>query len=205
MRTTSSRTQRKRRMVPALAALRLVVAGLFALGPSGAQSVVIVVALTQCVAVDAKGADVGTSRVRIRDPSILRALEWMPRKPTVPIGVVNVNRLAARIKDEVYGACGFVIRGVPRIFISSRCPMYQHASDNPLDAIALAALIAHEMAHVEGADERQARQVEEELFLQLAQQLPGQYQVRVALYLDALRRRSPVTGETNSPPTAFQP
>jgi hypothetical protein len=136
--------------------------------------------------------------VTTRDPLIQRALDWLPRQPTVPVEVVDIDRLAPHLTRQVRGACGFVIRGVPRIYIVSRCRAYQRAEHSPLDAIALAAVIGHEMAHLDGADERQARRIELELVQTLAAPLPGEYRVRVAAYVaDLRRRRPPVVCETN--------
>lgn len=148
-----------------------------------------------------QAAQTGT---RTYDPRIQRALDWLPQQPAVPIEIVNVRRLATRIAREVRTACGFIIRGVPRIYISSRCPAYQRAEHNPLEAIALAAVIGHEMAHLDGADETRAREVEADLVQTLAAKLPGEYRVRATTYVADLRhRRSPVVCETNPSGTAF--
>jgi hypothetical protein len=129
-----------------------------------------------------------------RDPLIRLALDWLPRQPDVPIEVVDVDRLAAVLQRGVRTACAFVIRGVPRIYVSSRCPAYRRAAHNPLDAIGLAAVIGHEMAHLDGADEVSAREVEVGLVQRLSATLPGEYRVRVALYVDGLRRRRAPAG-----------
>lgn len=171
--------------------------------PSGAGLLLMLpLLLTAWTAPDARASQ--QEEALSRDPRIQRALDWLPQPPAVPIDIVDVHRLATRLAREVRTACGFIIRGVPRIYISSRCPAYQRAEHNPLEAIALAAVIGHEMAHLDGADETRAREVEADLVQTLAARLPGEYRVRAAVYVADLRhRRSPVVCETHPGGAAF--
>lgn len=155
-----------------------------------ALAVSILVLLAPCPPAWAMPPTQESSRPRqIRDPRIAQALAWLPTPPDVPILVVDVDRLPARLARGVRTACAYVIRGIRRIHVSSRCRVYQRAEHNPLDAIGLAAVLGHEMAHLEGADEARARDVERQLFRDLSATLPGEYRVRVAVYLAALAQR----------------
>lgn len=159
---------------------------------------ILLIALLLIVPAAAWGKSPGDVRIRT-------ALDWLPRQPDVPIEVIDVDRITARIGREVRTACAFVIRGVRRIYVSSKCPVYRDADRNALDAIGLAAVIGHEMAHLDGADEVTARQVEETLVRKLSENLPGEYRVPVAVYVAGLQLRRPPRTTSRGGEDEFRP
>ena len=132
-----------------------------------------------------------SSDVRIR-----RAAALLPTVPLVAIEVVDARTLPTVLQTDVHGACAFIMKGVKRINVLSSCPSYQDAKTSLLGAMQLAAILEHEMAHLNGANEWQARLVELRIFRELLQRapmadlLPGmQYAARVETAADAAKKK----------------
>ena len=79
--------------------------------------------------------------------------------------------------------------GDPAVYLTKQGSTFQHALQGPgIWDYALAIIVWHEMAHLEGANERQARQREEELWSQFV--VAGRVDTRRGMaYLDLLRKR----------------
>ena len=116
--------------------------------------------------------------------------------PPVAIEVVDARTLPTVLQTNVHGACAFIMKGVARINVLSSCPSYQDAKTSLLSAMQLAAILEHEMAHLNGANEWQARLVELRIFRELLQRapmadlLPGmQYAARVETAAAAAKKK----------------
>jgi hypothetical protein len=116
-------------------------------------------------------------------------------QPTVPVVPIEAGRTSQVLVAMARGSCAFVQepdRSV--IFVNLDCPHARMARRGDLvGIIALAATIAHEQAHVTGADEPQARIIEATVFRRLALRLPPDRQIQALSHLQQLRER-PIDG-----------
>jgi hypothetical protein len=112
-------------------------------------------------------------------------------QPTVPLVPIEAGRTSQVLVAMARGSCAFVQepdRAV--IFVNLDCPHVRTARRGDLvGLIALAATIAHEQAHVTGADEPRARLIEASVFRQLALRLPPDRQIQALSHLQRLRQR----------------
>jgi hypothetical protein len=106
------------------------------------------------------------------DIRIRRAVALLPMMPPVAIDVVDARTLPSVLQTDVHGACAFIMKGVARINVLSSCPSFQEAAHSLLSAMQLAAVLQHELAHLNGANEWQARIVELGVFRELLQRAP---------------------------------
>ena len=106
------------------------------------------------------------------DGAIRRALSLLQISVTPPIDVIDVDDLPQPLRRVTERSCAFVRKGVPRIQVNSSCAPYLAADESLIDAMKLAAILRHEMAHLEGADEAGARDVEARTFRELVRTAP---------------------------------
>jgi hypothetical protein len=115
------------------------------------------------------------------------------QRPTLPVVVVDtakVTKVVARFAD---GNCGFVLQPNPTaIFVNATCPYVKEGlrpSPRPIAIAAVAALLAHEQAHVNGADEAAARRVELKTFRRVVMQLRREREPDAMRHATELERR----------------
>lgn len=84
--------------------------------------------------------------------------------------------------------CAFVTNGRPPIYVSTRCAPYKRAENDLLEAMKLAAILRHEEAHLEGADERTARKVEAATMRDLVRRASREHMRKGMLYAAALEQ-----------------
>lgn len=137
---------------------------------------------------DATAKHPAVSPPRHADPSIRRALSLLSNPVATPVEVVEVHRLPQALRQAVGRAWTFVRVGVSRIYVSSMCPAYVGAMASRLEAIKLAALLRHELAHLEGADEPAARLIELRTFRDLVRRAPAECQTPGVIYANTLER-----------------
>jgi hypothetical protein len=116
------------------------------------------------------------------------ALDALPRRPD-RIVVVHTKDLPPAKDRQFRDLDGFVLSGSRVIYLcrQGQTLLAAEYSGGPY-VLMLAVVIWHEMAHTEGADERQAQQREEDLWKQFMQR--GLVESSVALtYLGELQRR----------------
>jgi hypothetical protein len=133
---------------------------------------------------------------RNSDIRIRRAVALLPMIPPVAIEVVEARTLPSVLQTDVHGACAFIMKGVSRINVLSSCPSFQEAANSLLSAIQLAAVLQHEIAHLNGANEWQARIVELRVFRELLQRAPRsellagmQYAARIEVAAAAAKKK----------------
>jgi hypothetical protein len=78
--------------------------------------------------------------------------------------------------------CAFVYPDVPHIFVVPTCPAYRGAETSLFEAIKLAGILRHELAHVAGADEREARRQESKAVRLMLRRAPAEHQTPGMLY-----------------------
>lgn len=130
----------------------------------------------------------GSARERHADPAIGRALALLPEPIGVPIEVLAPKRLAHAERRLLRRVCAFVRPGVRRIHVLASCPAYRFAGHSLLEAIKLAAILRHERAHLDGADEAAARRVEAMTVRRLVARAPADDFLAGTLYAAELQR-----------------
>jgi hypothetical protein len=97
-------------------------------------------------------------------PAIERALRLLPRRP-YQVSVVGEERVGQESRAAFRRSEAFFAKGSPVIYVTSHSPVLKAAQEgSSVHVHALAAIIWHEMAHIEGADEAQAQKREEALW-----------------------------------------
>jgi hypothetical protein len=122
------------------------------------------------------------------DPAVRRALMLLSAPIAAPIEVIETSRLSVPLRRATGRACTFIRVGDPRIYVSASCPAYRDADESRLAAMKLAALLRHEQAHLEGADESGAREIEARVFRELLRSAPAEYQTPGVVYAAAIER-----------------
>ena len=96
--------------------------------------------------------------------AIAAAVEMLPKRP-VRIAVMDVTQNRPEVRDHLLTLDAFTVKGNGLIYIVQQSAMLEGARrGSTLFRAMLAVVIWHEMAHLEGADERAARKAEEELW-----------------------------------------
>lgn len=96
--------------------------------------------------------------------AIVKALKLLPRLPS-RVAVMDVSEAKPDVRDVLLRLDAFIIKGSSVVYIVQQSALLNGAlKGSALPAHALAAVIWHEIAHAEGADERAARKGEEELW-----------------------------------------
>ena len=122
------------------------------------------------------------------DAVVRRVLVLLPTRPAL-VKVIDLDRSARVLQQHFKDAEGFVTTGDPAVYLTKQGSTFQHALDGPgIWDYALAIIVWHEMAHLRGANERQARQQEEELWAQFV--AAGRVDTRRGMaYLSLLQKR----------------
>jgi hypothetical protein len=119
---------------------------------------------------------------------VVKALKLLPRLPS-RVAVLDVSDARPEVRDVLLGLDGFSLRGSSVVYIVEQSSLLKGALEGSASHVhALAAVIWHEMAHADGADERDARKREEELWTTFVrdQRIDGMLALR---YLKALASR----------------
>jgi hypothetical protein len=120
------------------------------------------------------------------DPAVRRALSLLPGPIDATIEVIDSRVLSRADRRLLQGVCAFVYPGVAHIFIADTCPAYRGAERSLFEAIKLAGILWHELAHVEGADEPDARRLESEAVRWMLRHAPAEHQTPGMIYAAAL-------------------
>ena len=125
-------------------------------------------------------------------PSIIRqAIALLPERPA-QVRVIDVNDARPEDRDNLLKLQAFVLRGSPVIYLTTHGEVLREAvKGSRFHNYMLATVIWHEMAHVEGADEAEARRREEALWTRFMLDRSVE-QVAALTYLSALKKRRPM-------------
>jgi hypothetical protein len=135
------------------------------------------------------------------DPSVRRAQSLLQTTSFVPVEVVDIGKLPRRARRMAEQTCAYIRKGVHRIYVNSSCPVYQAARDSRFDAMKFAAILRHEMAHLDGADEATAYLFEARTFRDLLREAPAHLLSRGLAYAVELERRAAaLTTDTDRQP-----
>ena len=122
--------------------------------------------------------------------AILQAVALLPERPP-QVRVIDVNDARPEDRDNLLKLQAFVLRGRPVIYLTKHGEVLREAAKGSrFHTYMLATVIWHEMAHVGGAEEAEARAREEALWTRF---MLGQAVERVAAltYLAELKKRQP--------------
>jgi hypothetical protein len=132
-----------------------------AMKPSASASLVIVLLATAPVHTEA-----GNGRCPQCDEVVRRAVSLLPARPSLVV-VLDVNEQPRALQQRLENVDAFVIPGEPTIYLKKQGSAFRRALERSgIRDYMLAATIWHEMAHVGGADEPEARRIEERLWRQ---------------------------------------
>jgi hypothetical protein len=122
------------------------------------------------------------------DRVVARALKLLPRQPQRVV-VVDAERVPPALQRSIERAEAFVTRGDPTVCLKKEGVVFHHALWGAgVWDYALAAVIWHEMAHIDGADEAEAQRQEERLWQQFI--VERRIEAGIGLkYLALLRKR----------------
>ena len=120
--------------------------------------------------------------------AIRAALALLPRQP-VRVAVMDVTQNRPPVRDYLLTLDAFTVAGNDVVYVVQQSDVLKGArSGSALYRAMLATILWHEMAHVEGADERRARKAEEDLWKRFVRD--GVTDQMTALrYLDLLTKR----------------
>jgi hypothetical protein len=91
-------------------------------------------------------------------------LKLLPRRPH-QVSVVGPERVGADSRERFWRSEAFFSKDSRIVYVTGHSPVLQAAQQgSSLHVHALAAIIWHEMAHIEGADEPEAQEREEKLW-----------------------------------------
>jgi hypothetical protein len=97
-------------------------------------------------------------------PAVRRAVALLPTRP-VQVLVINVNDAKPEDREYLSRLQAFIIKGSSVIYLTGHGEVLQAARQGSrFHDYLLAPVIRHEMAHVDGADESEARRREESLW-----------------------------------------
>lgn len=128
------------------------------------------------------------SEAEMERGALVKALKLLPRLP-VRIAVLDATEAKPQVRERLLSLDAFIVKGSAVVYIVKQSPLFRAAvNGSSVHIHAVAAVIWHEMAHVDGAQEREARAREEALWTSyIRDQLIDEV---VALrYLSALKRR----------------
>ena len=105
----------------------------------------------------------GPAANRSRD-AIVRALRLLPRLPS-GVAIIDANEARPEVRSTLIRLDAFIVEGSTTVYVVRQSELLQGAErDSAFHLHALAAVLWHEMAHADGADEREARRREEALW-----------------------------------------
>ena len=134
-----------------------------------------------------------------RDDAIIQRVLALLPKPPSQVAIVDVSRAADEVREALRNVDAFVVKGGRVVYLTSHneilkgtisgWPLYEHMP---------AAIIWHEMAHIDGADEREAQRREEALWTDYV--LTGNVDQGEGMrYLALLIGRRRLTADTPAP------
>jgi hypothetical protein len=96
--------------------------------------------------------------------ALAAAVRLLPRSPA-RIAVIDANDARPEVRDKLLSLDTFITHGSPVVYVLRHSPLLRGArAASPFHTLALAAALWHELAHIDGADEREARKREEALW-----------------------------------------
>lgn len=96
--------------------------------------------------------------------AIQRALSLLPRRPEY-VAIIDPEAVRPEVRETLLKIEAFISRGQPVVYLVPQSETLKGAREGSrIHTYILAAIIWHEMAHLDGADEREAQRKEEGLW-----------------------------------------
>jgi len=130
--------------------------------------------------------------------AISHALTLLPRRPA-RIVVLDASQASSEVRKKIRNVQAFVTAGDSAIYLVKQGTVLQEAvQGSGVYDYMLAAIIWHEMAHLEGADEQNAQLKEEQLWMEYVRQ--GQVAAETGLrYAGLMRKRHEMRASNGAP------
>jgi hypothetical protein len=160
-----------------------------------AAATILLTLLMSVGAIPAKAKDRSTDIVTspssdgVADRDALAAAVALLPKAPVRIAVIDVTQNRPPVRDYLLTLDAFTVKDNAVIYVVQQSSLLKAArSGSALYCAMLATVLWHEMAHLDGADERGARRAEEDLWTRFVRD--GRADQLTALrYLEALKKR----------------
>ena len=128
------------------------------------------------------------SEAELERGALVKVLQLLPHLPA-RVAVLDAAEARPQVRERLLRLDAFVLEGRPEVYVVKQSALLRGSiAGSSFHTHALAAVIWHEMAHLNGADEREARAREEALWTRYVrdQRVDG---VTALRYLAALKRR----------------
>jgi hypothetical protein len=100
------------------------------------------------------------------DRVVDRVLPLLPKRPEAVV-VIDADRSTPGLRQAIENAQGFATEGERTVYLKKQASIFRRALQGAsIWDYALACTVWHEMAHIAGADEREAQRREEQLLTQ---------------------------------------
>ena len=130
----------------------------------------------------------GGAEAEVERSALVEVLQLLPRLPA-RVAVLDTAGATPQVQKRLLRLDAFIVEGSPVVYVVNQSALLRGAiAGSSFHTHALAAVIWHEMAHVDGADEREARAREEALWTRYVRDQRVD-DVTALRYLAALKRR----------------
>jgi hypothetical protein len=98
--------------------------------------------------------------------AVTNAVKRLPKRPPV-VSIVDADEATPKVRESMLKLDAFITKGGRVVYVVKQSAVLEGAArGSALYECMLASIIWHEMAHIDGADERGARRAEEQLWTQ---------------------------------------
>jgi hypothetical protein len=126
---------------------------------------------------------------RAYETAVHNAVERLPKRPPV-VAIIDADEARPEVRESMLKLDAFITKGGKVVYVVKQSAVLEGAArGSAFYECMLASIIWHEMAHVDGADERGARRAEEQLWAQFVRDAAVDPLTGLR-YLQALRTRS---------------
>jgi len=135
-----------------------------------------------------RGSSVPIASSKAYERAVHNAVERLPRRSPL-VSIIDADEARPGVRESMRKLDAFVTKGGKIVYVVKQSAVLERAaSGSPLYECMLASIIWHEMAHIDGADERGARRAEEQLWAQFVRDQAVDT-IAGLRYLQALTRR----------------
>ncbi len=128
------------------------------------------------------------SEAEVERGALVTVVQLLPHLPQ-RVAVFDATEASPQVQERLLRLDAFVLEGSPVVYVVKQSALLRGTiAGSSFHTHALAAVIWHEMAHVDGADEREARAREEALWTRYVRDQRVD-EVTALRYLTALKRR----------------
>jgi hypothetical protein len=120
--------------------------------------------------------------------TVQNAVKRLPKRPPV-VAIIDADEARPEVRESLLKLDAFITKGGRVVYVVKQSAVLEAATrGSALYECMLASIIWHEMAHIDGADERAARSAEEQLWTQFVRDAVVD-SITGLRYLQALTKR----------------